>query len=148
MTIHVKLFRQPDRHVRHRQLLGARNVTRPSSAEPVLLRRDAHDLLAAPRAPRWTVGGARLTAEEKTGHVYLEWQDAVDNEGIYGYEIFRSEDGGEFTRLHAIKRTHYYDTSVVGGRSYSYYVRAYDFAGNRSEKSHEAGVILSRAGVA
>lgn len=98
--------------------------------------------------PRWSDGGARLSAEEKTGQIYLEWQDATDNEGIYGYEIFRSEDGNEYKRLHAIKRTHFYDMSVIGGRAYSYYVRAYDFAGNRSENSNEAGVTLTRAGAA
>ena len=92
--------------------------------------------------PRWPESGAKLIAEEKVGQVYLEWQEATDNEGIYGYEIFRNEDGGEFKRLHAIKRTHFYDISVVGGRTYAYYIRAYDYAGNRSEKSNEAMVSI------
>lgn len=99
-------------------------------------------------APRWTAAGAQLEAAEKTGQIYLEWQEATDNEGIYGYEIFRSEEGGDFKRLHAIKRTHFYDLTVVGGRAYSYYVRAYDFAGNRSEKSNVVTLALARAVVA
>lgn len=94
--------------------------------------------------PVWPEGGARLTAKEMTGQVYLEWKEASDNEEIYGYEIFRSEDGREFERLNAIKRTHTYDMTVVGGRRYAYYVRAYDLAGNRSAPSNEASVTLSR----
>ncbi|MBI3653244.1 MAG: NADH:flavin oxidoreductase [Acidobacteria bacterium] len=95
-------------------------------------------------APRWADEGAELTAREMIGQIYLEWNAATDNEAIYGYEIFRREDDGDYARLHAIKRTHFYDTQVVGGRSYSYYVQAYDLAGNRSEKSNEATAQLSR----
>jgi dimethylglycine catabolism A len=94
--------------------------------------------------PVWAQGGAELTAEEKTGQIYLEWKEATDNQAIYGYEIFRSEDGDEFERLHAIKRTHFYDIYVVGGRRYAYYVRAYDLAGNRSEKSNGVSLTLAR----
>jgi 2,4-dienoyl-CoA reductase-like NADH-dependent reductase (Old Yellow Enzyme family) len=94
------------------------------------------------QAPQWKAGGAQLIAEEKVGQIYLEWQEATDNEGIYGYEIFRSEDGSEFKRLHAVKRSHFYDMSVVGGRVYSYYLRAYDYAGNRSEKSNKATMSI------
>jgi 2,4-dienoyl-CoA reductase-like NADH-dependent reductase (Old Yellow Enzyme family) len=101
-------------------------------------------LSADEESPNWPEGGAQLTAKELTGQVYLEWQEATDNETVYGYEIFRSEDGGAFERLHAIKRTHFYDTFVIGGRNYTYYVRAYDLAGNRSEKSNEATAALSR----
>jgi 2,4-dienoyl-CoA reductase-like NADH-dependent reductase (Old Yellow Enzyme family) len=96
------------------------------------------------QAPQWQNGGAGLKAQERTGQVYLEWQEATDNEAIYGYEIFRSEDGGEYERLNAIKRTHLYDISVVGGRNYTYYVQAYDLAGNRSEKSNVASIDVSR----
>jgi dimethylglycine catabolism A len=94
--------------------------------------------------PVWAEGGAELTAEAKTGQIYLEWKEATDNEAIYGYEIFRSEDGGEYRRLHAIKRTHFYDIQVVGGRRYAYYIRAYDLAGNRSEKSNAVSLTLTR----
>jgi 2,4-dienoyl-CoA reductase-like NADH-dependent reductase (Old Yellow Enzyme family) len=95
-------------------------------------------------APVWAEGGAELTAAEKTGQIYLEWKEATDNQAIYGYEIFRSEDGGEYRRLHAIKRTHFYDIQVVGGRRYAYYVRAYDLAGNRSEKSNAVSLTPAR----
>jgi dimethylglycine catabolism A len=95
-------------------------------------------------APQWMEGGACLTAREMTGQIYLEWKEATDNEAIYGYEIFRSEDGSEFERLHAIKRTHFYDIYTIGGRQYSYYVQAYDLAGNRSEKSNEVSLTMAR----
>lgn len=97
-------------------------------------------------APAWDGAGARLTAKALVGQVRLEWREASDNEEIYGYEVFRSEDGGPFERLNAIKRTHFYDAAVVGGRSYSYYVQAYDLAGNRSEKSQNVTVAVRRAG--
>ncbi len=97
-------------------------------------------------APQWPAGGAQLIAEERVGQVYLEWQEATDNEGIYGYEIFRSEDNGEFKRLHAVKRAHFYDVAVVGGRTYAYYIRAYDYAGNRSDNSNEATASLAKIG--
>lgn len=95
-------------------------------------------------SPNWPADGAQLTARELTGQIYLEWNEATDNEAIYGYEIFRREDDGEFKRLHAIKRSHFYDIYVVGGRRYSYYVRAYDLAGNRSDQSNEVTVKLAR----
>ncbi|HKG20526.1 MAG TPA: NADH:flavin oxidoreductase [Blastocatellia bacterium] len=95
-------------------------------------------------APRWPEEGARLTAKELTGQVYIEWKEASDNEEIYGYEIYRSEDGGEFERMNAVKRTHAYDMTVVGGRDYVYFVQAYDLAGNKSERSNEAGVRVAR----
>jgi 2,4-dienoyl-CoA reductase-like NADH-dependent reductase (Old Yellow Enzyme family) len=98
--------------------------------------------------PRWPDGGAQLTARELTGQVYLEWLAASDNEEVYGYEVFRSEDGSRYERLNAIKRTHFYDGSVIGGRSYTYYVQAYDMAGNRSARSAEATVAVSRASAA
>jgi 2,4-dienoyl-CoA reductase-like NADH-dependent reductase (Old Yellow Enzyme family) len=94
-------------------------------------------------SPGWPEEGAQLTARAMAGQIYLEWNEATDNEAIYGYEIFRSEDGSEFERLHAIKRTHFYDTYVVGGRRYAYFVRAYDLAGNRSEKSNEVNGSVS-----
>ena len=99
------------------------------------------------QVPQWMNGGADLKAQERTGQVYLEWQEATDNEAIYGYEIFRSEDGGDYERLNAIKRTHFYDISVVGGRNYSYYVQAYDLAGNRSEKSNVATIDVPRIAI-
>ena len=94
--------------------------------------------------PIWPEGGAQLTAQALTGQIYLEWQEATDNEAIYGYEIFRREDGEEYKRLGAIKRTHFYDLTVIGGRTFSYYIQAYDLAGNRSEQSNEVTLPLSR----
>ena len=94
--------------------------------------------------PCWPEGGTQLSAQELTGQVYLEWQEATDNEAIYGYEIFRREDGEEYKRLGAIKRTHFYDITVIGGRTYAYYIQAYDLAGNRSEKSNEVTLSFNR----
>lgn len=84
--------------------------------------------------PRWT-DGRQLKASLSPGRVLLEWNHAEDNEMVYGYDIFRSEDDGPYTRLTAVKRNFHYDVTAVGGARYRYYVQAYDLAGNRSEPS-------------
>lgn len=84
--------------------------------------------------PRWKEGN-ELKASLSPGRVLLEWKHAEDNETVYGYDIFRAEDDGPFTRLTAVKRTFHYDVTAVGGTRYRYFVQAYDLAGNRSKPS-------------
>lgn len=96
--------------------------------------------LQAPRSndmvnPVWPAGGAALAAAVARGRVELRWTRALDAEGIYGYEVFRGEAGGPFVRIGASRGSHYHDESAVAGVNYQYYVRAYDLAGNRSERS-------------
>lgn len=86
--------------------------------------------------PVWPNGEANLTVALQTGQVFLHWNDAVDNESVYGYEIYRSVNHGEYAHLGSVKRTTHYDMTVVGGNTYSYYIVAYDLAGNRSVSSN------------
>ena len=86
--------------------------------------------------PVWPNGGANLTAGLQTGQIFLHWNDAFDNESIYGYEIYRSVNHGEYAHLGSVKRTTHYDMTVAGGNTYSYYIVAYDLAGNRSVASN------------
>lgn len=93
--------------------------------------------LQAPRSsdtipPVWPEGGAALEAERRTGQIFLRWNEAFDNEAVYGYEIHRAVNHGEFTHLATVKRNTHYDLSVAGGNSYRYTIVAYDFAGNRT----------------
>ncbi len=83
--------------------------------------------------PRWSAKPF-LEARVVGTQVQLSWPAASDD-NLRGYHIFRSENNGNFVRLTATVRTSYFDTDVVGGRRYRYYVTAYDSAGNRSEPS-------------
>jgi dimethylglycine catabolism A len=88
-------------------------------------------------APGWLPEqGAGLTAKYEHGQVFLHWNAARDQNGLYGYEIYRSIDGGVFKHLTSVKRTTFYDLDVVASKTYSYYVIAYDFAGNHSIPSN------------
>lgn len=87
-------------------------------------------------APVWPAEGALLKASYDKGQVFLKWNDAIDNEGVYGYEIFRSENQGQFQLVTSVKRNTHYDQNVMGGDVYRYRIVAYDTAGNRSEPSN------------
>lgn len=95
--------------------------------------------------PHWPKSGAALTADTTQGRVSLKWAAATDNEGIYGYDIWRSEGSGPFERIEGVPGgvTAYHDSTAVGGVQYRYYVQAYDFAGNRSPASATLAVSLS-----
>lgn len=99
--------------------------------------------------PVWPdVAGAALTAEYRLGQIFLKWNEAVDNESIYGYEIYRSIDNGQPKHLATVKRNTHYDLNVAGGESYRYFVVAYDLAGNRSVSSNVVELIMQRPGLA
>jgi hypothetical protein len=65
----------------------------------------------------------------------LLWSASADNTGIAGYKIYR--DGAE---IDTSSVTNYSDTSVVGGTTYNYTVKAYDGSGNLSAASNIATV--------
>jgi 2,4-dienoyl-CoA reductase-like NADH-dependent reductase (Old Yellow Enzyme family) len=92
-------------------------------------------------APTWPEGGARLTAKlSDNGQVRLGWQAAEDPLGVYGYEIFRSVNGGPMVHLTSSLTPTHVDAYALAGNGYAYRVRAYDYAGNRSGDSNAAEV--------
>lgn len=93
--------------------------------------------------PRWGESGARLRAERSPGRLLLRWDAASDDEGVYGYEIFRARADDPLTHHTSVRGAtlRYEDQSVVGGERYRYRVRAYDFAGNRSPSSDEVAIV-------
>jgi len=95
-----------------------------------------------PDPPVWT-SGKGLVATEESGRVHLFWKPAADAEGVYGYEILRSENGEPAVHLTTVRGCSYNDYDVVAGVPYLYRVRAYDLAGNRSEESDPAEAVLS-----
>jgi 2,4-dienoyl-CoA reductase-like NADH-dependent reductase (Old Yellow Enzyme family) len=93
--------------------------------------------------PTWPEAGPNLSGVYEKGQIFLRWNDASDNEYLYGYEIYRSVDGGPFQHLNSVKRTTHYDLDVLSGEHYRYYIVAYDLAGNRSQASNTVEVDLS-----
>jgi 2,4-dienoyl-CoA reductase-like NADH-dependent reductase (Old Yellow Enzyme family) len=88
-------------------------------------------------APEWPAGGAGLTAEYKDGHALLRWNAATDNEGMYGYEVFRGDGEGALTHWSSVRAgSHRFeDSRVLPHSHYRYAVRPYDLAGNRGKES-------------
>jgi Fibronectin type III domain len=74
--------------------------------------------------------------------VSLTWNGSTDSggSGLAGYEIWRSTTGsaGSFSRIATTSGTSYTNTGLTRGRTYSYYVLAYDNAGNKSDPSNTA----------
>ncbi len=96
--------------------------------------------------PAWPGSGAGLRVfEEPKGHVRLSWSAALDSEGVYGYWIERSADGGPWEIVSAVRadmHTTFQDSTAVAGTAYRYRVRAYDLAGNKSAPSNEVAIAL------
>jgi len=105
--------------------------------------------LHAPEAPDdheppvWPAGGAQLSAKlNENGQVRLTWRAAMDPQGVYGYEIFRAVNEGPFVHLTSSMTASHVEEYALAGNRYAYYVRAYDFAGNRSPDSNIAEITL------
>ncbi|MFO0980667.1 MAG: hypothetical protein U1E76_02790 [Planctomycetota bacterium] len=91
--------------------------------------------------PRWTRDGT-LAAELRPGVVRLTWERGFDQEGVYGYDVFRSDDGGPFCRIAATRIPSLLDQTLTADLRAVYFVQAYDFAGNRSVPSNQVEVRL------
>jgi 2,4-dienoyl-CoA reductase-like NADH-dependent reductase (Old Yellow Enzyme family) len=86
--------------------------------------------------PTWPTDG-RLAAELRpNGQLRLTWEDATDNDGVYGYEIFRAVNDGPFGHLTSATINSHVDAYALAGNRYGYAIRAYDYAGNRSAESN------------
>ncbi|MFQ5612596.1 MAG: NADH:flavin oxidoreductase [Anaerolineae bacterium] len=104
--------------------------------------------LQAPEAPddrqppAWPTDGGLSAEPGAGGQVRLRWEKAEDAQGVYGYEIFRSVNGGPFVHLTSSKAASFSDDFALAGNRYAYYIRAYDFAGNRSPASAPVEITL------
>ena len=76
-----------------------------------------------------------------SGRVDLSWTASTDNVGVTGYEIFRN--GTLLPPVGAV--TTFADTTVAPSTAYTYQVRAFDAAGNRSGLSASAGATTPAA---
>ena len=83
-----------------------------------------------PTAPHTLTAGV-------TGNTQIEvtWRRAQDNVAVTGYRIYRN---GSSTPHVSLAVTHYTDTGLTPGTTYTYTVRAVDAAGNESAPSGAA----------
>lgn len=65
----------------------------------------------------------------------LTWGASMDATGVVGYDIYRSIEGGPFTKVAASTSPFYSDERLRRRRLYAYFVQAFDAAGNRSKPS-------------
>ncbi|MDQ2085047.1 fibronectin type III domain-containing protein [Herbivorax sp. ANBcel31] len=74
-----------------------------------------------------------LRVASQTGSsITLTWDASVDNVGVKGYEIYRDDE-----YIGTSKTLQYKDEKLLAGTSYTYSVKAFDAAGNYSDKSSE-----------
>jgi chitodextrinase len=74
-----------------------------------------------------------------TSSVTLAWNASTDNVGVVGYHIYNSSNAA---LIATTSNTSYPVTGLTAGGTYSFYVRAYDAAGNQSAASNLCGVTL------
>jgi hypothetical protein len=86
---------------------------------------------ASPPTPPTGVAASAASSTQ----VSLRWNASTDNIGVSGYKIFRNS-----TQIASASSLSFTDSSVAPGSSNSYFVRAYDAAGNTSPASSTASV--------
>src|SRR5262249_15487281 len=101
-------------------------------------RRSAHCSVRASRLQRRKPGDTtpptappNLTAAPGDARGALSWGASTDNLGVAGYRLYRN--GGQVTHTSS---TSFTDIALTNGTTYSYYVVAYDAAGNVSSPSN------------
>ncbi len=90
----------------------------------------------APTAPVLTLNSV------KDDYVSLSWE-CSDNVGVSKYDIYRND-----VKIKSFNANMYIDTAVSLDTNYTYYVVAYDAAGNVSESSNEVRVYTGEDDVA
>ncbi len=91
-------------------------------------------------APEWGPAGAELKATiTNTGTVLLRWKKAP---GAARYDVHRCDDLGNVSFEDAVKVTRWEDETLLAGRRYRYYVRAYAASGQGSPPSNSVFVDL------
>ena len=84
-----------------------------------------------------TLGAAAISS----GRIDLSWTASTDDVGVVGYDILRN--GSLLTAVGAV--TTFSDTTVAPSTAYTYQVRAFDAAGNRSGLSPSASATTPAA---
>jgi 2,4-dienoyl-CoA reductase-like NADH-dependent reductase (Old Yellow Enzyme family) len=88
--------------------------------------------------PHWAADGGALRATVANGTVKLGWRRAQG--AVAGYDVYRIDGDGPPRCVEAVKGTKFDDATVLGGLSYSYFVRAFDASGRASGPSQSVRV--------
>ena len=84
----------------------------------------------APTLPGWITASAASSSQ-----VHVSWDAATDNVGVSGYRIYRNN-----VQIATTNYTSFSDSGLSANTAYSYYVTAFDAAGNVSTASRTASV--------
>jgi chitodextrinase len=78
-----------------------------------------------------------------SSQINLSWTASTDNVGVAGYTIYRNG-----TKLTTVTTNSYDNTGLTASTTYSYYVVAYDAAGNNSQASTTVSATTTKAATA
>ena len=78
-----------------------------------------------------TIPGTPTATAVSSTRIDLSWAASTDAVGVSGYRIFRN---GSTTPLATVTATNYSDTGLAASTTYTYTVRAFDAAGNESNR--------------
>jgi chitodextrinase len=95
----------------------------------------------APAAPA-NLAGTTTAVTGTSSKVNLAWSPATDNKAVTGYDIYRNN-----VKITTVATPGYTDT-VIPAVTYSYYVVAFDAAGNRSAASAPLAITPNQANLA
>jgi fibronectin type 3 domain-containing protein len=75
----------------------------------------------------------------------LTWDASTDNKTVYGYKIYRALESGAFTWIYTTSSTSYTNSGLTNSKTYKYYIKAFDKAGNESDVSEIKSIYTSTA---
>lgn len=84
-----------------------------------------------------------LAAESGRRQVSLDWRRNGEGD-LDGYRVYRQKHDGSWRRIASVGRSRFTDEDRRAGRTYTYRVRAYDRAGNRSGPSNVVAALVER----
>ena len=86
----------------------------------------------------------RVAADQEPHNVVLKWNPPAPQAGITvaGYNVYRSESDGPFQKVANVIPPTYTDDKVSSGKTYGYFVRAVDPAGQESPASNRAEAAI------
>lgn len=80
---------------------------------------------------------SNLSASATATQIALSWNSATDATAVAGYKIYRNN-----VQIATVVATSYVDSAVISGITYTYFVKAFDTAGNVSGASNGATATI------
>lgn len=114
------------------------NATYEGTLRPVIV---MFDTVEDTEAPTFPVNFAITAFKDNSTTATIMWGDAVDNIGVASYKLFDSNDEVIATLFANVNE--YQVTDLIAGVTNTYYIKAYDFKGNESEKSSRVTFDIS-----